>query len=157
MTRIKKHRQNLLPWNRRFEPWSNMMLKDFLSTDDFFNDDFFEEDSLMPAMNVKETTDDLIVEVAAPGFSKNDFEVTLDEDMLHVSAKKSKEDMDEDKDSGYTRKEFSYNAFRRSMKLPDAIDLKDTPKASYNHGILCITIKKTKEAKAVPTKTIEVA
>ncbi len=71
MSLIKKNKQRLFPWsNPTINPWDNTMLKSFLSTDDFFDDDFFEEDSLMPAMNVKETNDKLKVELAAPGFLK---------------------------------------------------------------------------------------
>ena len=150
MTLIKKNKQRLLPWG-------NMLLKDFLSTDDFFNDDFFEEDSLMPAMNVKETKDNFIVELAAPGFSKKDFDISLDENMLHVSANKSSEKIDEDKDAGYTRKEFSYNSFKRSLQIPKAINRDDEVKATYKHGILEVTLNKKEEAKRKPAKHIEVA
>lgn len=150
MTLVKKNKQRLFPWN-------NMMLKNLLGTD-VFNDDFFEEDSLMPAMNVKETKNNLIVELAAPGFSKNDFEITLDDNVLHVSATKSKEEIDEDEDSGYSRQEFSYNSFRRSVKLPNAIKDNDGDvKATYKHGILKISLKKKADTKEIHSKTIEVA
>ena len=158
MSLIKKNKQRLFPWsNPTINPWDNTMLKSFLSTDDFFNDDFFEEDSLMPAMNVKETKDKLKVELAAPGFSKKDFEVTLDEDILHISAEKKKEKSEEDKKTGYTRKEFSYNSFKRSLKLPVTINQDEEVKATYDNGILKIALNKLKEAKTIPTKTIEVA
>ena len=49
--------------NRLFPSWTNDGLKSFLSNDDFLNSDFFEEDSLMPAMNVKETEDDFEIEL----------------------------------------------------------------------------------------------
>ena len=133
------------------------MLKNFFNTEDIFNDDFFEEDSLMPAMNVKETKDKLNVELAAPGFSKKDFEVTLDENILHISAEKRKEKKEEDKETGYSRKEFSYNSFKRSLKLPVAINQNEKVKATYEDGILKIALNKIKETKAIPTKKIEVA
>ena len=84
---------SLIKFNNRNQlfPWNNNGLKNFLSTDEFFNDDFFEEDSLMPAMNVKEHNDDFEIEFAAPGFTKKDFEVTIDGDILHVNGEKSKE------------------------------------------------------------------
>ena len=150
MTLVKKNKQPLLPW-------SNMMLKNLLGDDDFFNDDFFEEDSLMPAMNVKETKKHFIVELAAPGFTKKDFEITMDEDILHVSANRSEEDLEEDKDSGYTKREFSYNSFRRSLKLPKAIKGDDDVKATYKNGILEVKLNKKEEAKELLSKKIEVA
>ena len=158
MSPIKKNKQRLFPWNSpMINPWSNTMLKSFFSADDFFNDDFFEEDSLMPAMNVQETKDLLKVELAAPGFSKKDFEVTLDEDVLHISAEKSKKEVEEDKETGYSRKEFSYNSFRRSLKLPVAINQEQKVKATYDNGILKIALKKVEEAKEDHTMKIEVA
>ncbi len=158
MSLIKKNKQRLFPWNSpMINPWSNTMLKSFFSADDFFNDDFFEEDSLMPAMNVQETKDQLKVELAAPGFSKKDFEVTLDEDVLHISAEKSKKEVEEDKETGYSRKEFSYNSFRRSLKLPVAINQEQKVKATYDNGILKIALKKVEEAKEDHTMKIEVA
>ena len=56
---------SLIKFNNRkslFPSWSNDNLKSFLSNDDFFNNDFFEEDSLMPAMNVKEHDKDFEIE-----------------------------------------------------------------------------------------------
>lgn len=158
MSLIKKNKQRLFPWNSpMINPWNNSMLSSFFSADDFFNDDFFEEDSLMPAMNVKETKDKLKVELAAPGFSKKDFEVTLDDNILHVSAEKSKKEEEEDKETGYSRKEFSYNSFKRSLKLPVAINQDEKVRATYDNGILKIALNKIKEAKEIPTKKIEVA
>ena len=165
MSLIKTNKRRLFPWNspmispwdRMLSPWEGSMLKNFLSTDDFFNDDFFEEDSLMPAMNVRETDDKLNIELAAPGFSKKDFEVTLDEDGLHISAERSKKDEKKDKKTGYYRKEFSYNSFKRSLKLPVSVDQDEKVKATYENGILKIALNKKEEHKAVPVKTIEVA
>ncbi len=158
MSLIKKNKQRLFPWNSPMNnPWNNSMLNSFFSADDFFNDDFFEEDSLMPAMNVKETKNKLNIELAAPGFSKKDFEVTLDEDILHISAEKSKKEEEEDKETGYSRKEFSYNSFKRSLKLPVAINQDEKVRATYDNGILKIASNKIKEAKEILTKKIEVA
>ena len=85
MTLIKFNNRN------RLFPWDNG-LKSFLSNDNYLNDDFLDDDNLMPAMNVKEHQDDFEIEFAAPGFNKKDFNVTLEDDMLHVSAEKTKEE-----------------------------------------------------------------
>lgn len=139
--------------NRLF-PWSNEGLKNLLSSDSFFNDDFFEEDSLMPAMNIKEHEDDYEIEFAAPGFSKKDFEVTINNDILNVCGEKKKEE--EEKEEGYTRKEFSYNSFKRSLKLPDSVNTSQDVKATYKNGILKLNLLKKEEAKKAPKKVIEV-
>lgn len=148
MTLIRfNNRNRLFPWNDG--------LKNFLSTDEFFSDDFFDEDGLMPAMNVKEHDDDFEIEFAAPGFDKKDFEVTIENDMLHVSGEKSKKE--EEKEKGYTRREFSYNSFRRSLKLPASVNPKEDVKAVYKNGILKLKLLKKEEAKQLPKKVIEIA
>lgn len=164
MSLIKKNKRRfpwnrpiIDPWDKMVSPWDNTMFKNFLSTEDLFNDDFFEEDSLMPAMNVVETKDKLKVELAAPGFSKKDFEVTLDEDVLHISAEKKKESKEEDEETGYSRKEFSYNSFKRSLKLPVAINQNEEVRATYKDGILTVSLNKIEETRETPTKKIEVA
>ena len=84
MTFVKtNHRKRLFPWN------SNP-LQNFLGYDDFFNDDFFAEDSLLPAMNVKENEGNFKIEFAAPGFSKKDFDISIDNNILNVSGENIK-------------------------------------------------------------------
>ncbi len=139
--------------NRLF-PWNNSGLKDFLSSDDFFNDDFFIEDGIMPAMNVIEHKKDFEIEFAAPGFSKKDFEVTLDENVLKVCGEKSNEMVEEEDD--YTRHEFSYNSFKRSLRLPNSVDNEAEVKATYKNGILKLHLLKQEEIKETPKKLIEV-
>ncbi|WP_296381511.1 Hsp20/alpha crystallin family protein [Winogradskyella sp.] len=140
--------------NRLFPSWNNESLKSFLSSDDFFNNDFFEEDSLMPAMNVKEHDEDFEIEFAAPGFSKKDFEVTIDDNILNVCGEKKHEV--EEKEEDYTRKEFSYNSFRRSLTLPKSVSTDQEVKATYKNGILKLNLHKKEEAKEQPKKVIEV-
>jgi HSP20 family protein len=140
--------------NRLFPSWNNDSLKSFLSSDNFFNNDFFEEDSLMPAMNVKEHNDDFEIEFAAPGFSKKDFEVTINDNILNVYGEKKKES--EENEEEYTRKEFSYNSFRRSLSLPKTVNTDQDVKATYKNGILKLNLQKKEEAKEQPKKVIEV-
>jgi HSP20 family protein len=135
-------------------PWNTSALTNFLNADDFFNDDFFAKDSLMPAMNVIEHDDDFKIELAAPGFEKKDFDVTIDDAGLHISAEKT--DKVEEKEEGYLRKEFSYNSFKRSMRLPESINLDKKIKAVYKDGILKFNLLKKEEAKVLPKKVIEI-
>lgn len=148
---------SLIKFNRRnrlFPSWTSEGLKNFLSSDDFFSNDFFEEDSLMPAMNVKEHEKDFEIEFAAPGFSKKDFDVTIDDNILNVCGKKQEETEEQDED--YTRKEFSYNSFKRSLSLPKSVNAKKDVKATYKNGILKLNLQKKEEAKEHPKKVIEV-
>lgn len=172
-TLTKRRRRNeLSPFeNRLLTPWSNSFLRplssrlfrtDFddlnnlLRFDDVFKDDFFEDDSLMPAMNIKEHKEDFEIELAVPGFNKKDFEVDIEEDVLHVSGEREIEN--EEKENNYSRKEFSYKSFKRSMMLPPSVDLDQDVKASYKNGILKVKLLKKEEVieKEHPKKVIEV-
>lgn len=147
---------SLIKFNNRNKlfPWDNGGLKNFLSSDTFFNDDFFIEDSMMPAMNIIEHESDFDIELAAPGFSKKDFEVAINGDILNISAEKSHEE--EEKEEGYTCKEFSYNTFKRSLKLPNYVNKEKDVKATYKNGILKLHLLKNEEFKKTPKKLIEV-
>jgi len=140
--------------NRLFPSWNNEGLKNFLSNDDFFNNDFFDEDGLMPAMNVKEHDNDFEIEFAAPGFTKKDFEVTIDDNVLNVCGEKKEEK--EEKKEDYTRKEFNYNSFKRSLNLPKTVNTDQDVKATYKNGILKLNLLKKEEAKGQAKKVIEV-
>lgn len=140
--------------DRLFPAWNNDRLKSFLSNDNFFNTDFLEEDSLMPAMNVKEHNEDFEIEFAAPGFSKKDFEVTIDDNILNVCGEKKKET--EEKEEDYTRKEFSYNSFKRSLSLPKTVNTDQDIKATYKNGILKLNLQKKEESKEQLKKVIKV-
>ena len=105
-------------------------------------------------MNIKETGNDYEIELAAPGFDKKDFKVTVENGCLNISAEKS--DSKEEKDANYTRREFSHNSFERSLQLPDSIK-DDTINAKYNDGILRFKLAKKEEAKKKKPKVIEVS
>ncbi|OYX23617.1 Hsp20/alpha crystallin family protein [Confluentibacter lentus] len=148
MTLVKFNNRN------RLFPWNNGGLRSLLDYDPFINDDLLDEDSFMPAMNVKEHDKDFEIEFAAPGFSKKDFDISIDGDILHVCGEKSMEK--EEKDDDYTRKEFSYNSFKRSLKLPENVNADKKVKASYNDGILKLNLLKKEESKTTPKKKIEI-
>jgi len=125
--------------------------------DDFFTRDLFdwsktEGNGLVPRVNIKETDDGFAVEIAAPGMKKEDFHVELDNDMLTVSSESS-ENREEEK-SNYTRKEFSYHAFRRSFYLP-TVDAEQI-NGKYTDGILSLWIPKKEEAKKKPARMISI-
>lgn len=145
---------SLVKLNRRRFPWINDGVPSWLDADEFFADDFFQTERNVPAMNVKENKTNFEIELAVPGFSKKEIEVVLENDLLKVSAKKS-EEKKEDKE-GYSRKEFSYNQFERSLQLPNTIDPATGVKAVYNNGILKLELLKKKETKVTPKKLIQV-
>ncbi|PTX58942.1 heat shock protein Hsp20 [Kordia periserrulae] len=108
----------------------------------------------IPAVNIKETEDDFSLEVAAPGKTKEDFQLSLDHDVLTISTEDKKEETT--KEDNYTRREFSYAAFQRSFKLPQAVN-KEEINATYTNGILHVTLPKREEDKVKPKRLIEIS
>jgi HSP20 family protein len=126
-------------------PWKN-----FLDIENFFDRSLIK--TTYPAINVSEDDKNIMVEVVAPGFKKDDFKLNCEEDILTISAEARAEYKNEDKE--YSRREYNYNSFTRSFNLPDNVN-KDKIAAHYSDGILNLTIPKT-ESKAKITKTIPI-
>ena len=129
--------------------------------DELFKDEFdnvkntdFNKGNTSPKVNIKETTDAFILEMAVPGFNKSDFVIDLENETLSISTEIKTEES-ETKDD-YTRKEFGYASFKRSFILPDTVD-GDKIEAAYTDGILGITIPKREEAKPKPARSIEIS
>ena len=131
--------------------------------DDFFGKDWLDSTmanwrtsgSTLPAVNVQETNDEYMIDVAAPGMKRNDFKIELDNDVLTISSQR--EDSHEEKDGNYSRREFSYQSFQRSFSLPQNKMKGDQIKAKYIDGILHITIPKAEEATRKPAKQIAIS
>ncbi|GAB3662654.1 Hsp20/alpha crystallin family protein [Echinicola sediminis] len=129
--------------------------------DDFFNRDIFNwhnenfsKRGTLPDVNVRETNDSFMLEVAAPGMEKKDFKVELENNMLIVSAEQT--DQEEKTTDDYVRKEFNYHSFRRSFSLPQDMVIGDKIEAKYDNGILYISIPKSERAKVKPARRIHV-
>jgi len=110
----------------------------------------------IPAVNIQETEDNFIVEVAAPGKSREDFQIELDNDMLTISSEDRRENEVQENNGKYTRKEFSYSTFKRSFSLPESVD-NEKIGASYKNGVLEINLPKREEAKTQPKRMIEIS
>ena len=126
---------------------------------DFFDNDWMvKANATAPAINVIESDKDYKVEVAAPGMTKNDFNIHLSEDNeLVISMEKKNETKEEDKENKkYPRREFSYTQFQQALVLPDDVD-KDKINANVSDGVLTIELpKRTPEEKAKVNRVIEI-
>ncbi len=113
---------------------------------DFFDNEWLERaNTTAPAINVIESDQSFKVEVAAPGMTKDDFNIRLDEDAnLVIAMEKKKENKEEKKEGKYLRREFSYAKFQQTMVLPDNVD-KDKITAKVEQGVLSIEIPKLSE------------
>ena len=103
---------------RRTQSWLPSIFNDF-----FDNDWMVKANATAPAINVFETEKEYKVELAAPGMTKEDFNVRIDEDNnLVISMEKKTENKEEKKEGRYLRREFSYSKFQQTMILPDNVD-----------------------------------
>jgi HSP20 family protein len=119
------------------DPW-----RDFLSLESFFDRNLSNRSSL-PAVNVSEDEKGYEIEVAAPGFNKEDLKINVEDDILTISAESKKEFKENGNGRQYSRREYSYSAFTRSFSLPDnAKD--DSITADYKDGILTLHVPKSK-------------
>ncbi len=125
---------------------------------DFFDNEWMEKtNATAPAINVVETENDYRVELAAPGMTKDDFNVHLDEEgNLVISMERKEEKKEDKKNEHYLRREFSYSKFQQTMILPDDVD-KDKIAAHVEHGVLSVDLPKLpKQAPCACHRTIEV-
>lgn len=124
---------------------------------DFFDTDFMPRVSATaPAINVKESEKDYTVELAAPGLTKDDFNVNIDNDgNLHIKIENKSNKKDEDKKSHYLRREFSYSKYEQTLLLPDDVE-KDKIAASVNHGVLTVELPKLVKAEEKKARQIEI-
>ena len=140
---------------------------DWLSN--FFDDTLFNTEVMSrmnataPAINIKETDKNYIMEVAAPGLKKEWVRVNIDNDgNLNIAIENKMEHKEENRDNHksrhihYLRREFAYGNYEQSYTLPDDVD-RDKISASVANGILTITIPKTTpEQEAKVMRNIEV-
>ncbi len=110
--------------------------------------------SSMPSANIVEEKEKFIIELAAPGLEKEDFKINVEEKILSISVEK--EDVKEDENSKYSKREFSYSTFNRSFNLPDSIHI-DKIEAEYKKGILSVHLPKKEEAIVKPAREIKIS
>ena len=111
----------------------------------------------LPAVNVRETDHAYELDVAAPGMTKNDFKIELDNNVLIISAEKESKKEDKDKEGNYSRREFNYQSFVRTFSLPERLVKGDAIAANYKDGILHVSIPKTEEGKHKNVKQIAIS
>ncbi len=140
----------LVQFNRRLPIMDRMFPELSDITENMMTEDLFQRENWMPSINVMERKNDFQIEVAAPGFTKKDFEVSISDDVLTISAESKQEK--EEKEENYSRREFYHNSFTRTFTLPKSLDLKKEIKANYNNGILSIHLEKMEDSKGLERK-----
>lgn len=141
----------MTPMMRRNAAWLPSVFNDLFDTD------FMPKaNATAPAINVKETDKSYTVELAAPGMTKSDFNVHInDEGNLIIKMEKKQENKEEDKSARYLRREFSYTKFEQTLILPDDVK-KDAIAARVENGVLTVELPKIVEEKAKVSRQIEI-
>lgn len=125
--------------------------------DDFFRPFFADRQADIAngvAVNIAETPEEFIIEVAAPGLAKEDFKIFLEKDLLKI--KVEKEATEAENKPTYHRKEFSYQRFERAFKLPKSVNQEGIA-AKYENGLLLLTLPKQVEAQDKGAKEISIS
>ena len=97
-----------------------------------------------PALDVYEEQDHFIVKAELPGLKKEDIEVSYHDGGLSISGERKSETKHED--AGVYRAERFFGRFQRTVTLPTPVAV-DKARASYQDGVLTVTLPKTEEAK----------
>jgi len=108
-----------------------------------------KEEEFLPALDLSETENELVVKCEIPGMERKDIDISLSDSTLTIKGEKKQER--EEKKADYHLVERSYGSFTRSVQLPKEIR-SDKISASYKNGILTVTLSKSEEAKKKEVK-----
>lgn len=126
--------------------WSNILDQDF-----FGMPSYEHAAHTLPKVNIIEDDNGYKIELAVPGFEKNDFNIEIDDDVLSISLDKEIDI----KTTTYNKREFNFGSFKRAFNLPESANSANIS-AQYKSGILMIEIPKKEEAKPIPSRMIKV-
>ena len=141
--------QDITSWT----PWREMMnMRD--TVDRLFDDSHVSlsrpQDMKYPAINVRQTLKEVIVEADVPGMKEDEIEIEIAE--IAVSIRGERKHAKEIKKEDYYHREVSYGSFTRTVSLPAEVDASSTD-AKLEQGTLIVTLSK-KEPKA--SRTIKI-
>ena len=129
--------------------WLPEVFNDF-----FYNNNMPKANATAPAINVLENENEYIVELAAPGLRKEDFDISINNDVdLGINMEKKNEVKDEK--AHYLRREFAYSKYEQTLILPDDVN-KDEVGARMSDGVLNITLPKLNKTVQKVARQIEV-
>ena len=143
----------LSKWDNAFSSSFSSMVENLIGRNFDNIMDSMSKGTVVPAVNVVENKDNYIVEVAAPGFKKEDFKINITDNLLTISSER--EAKKEKSTKKYTRKEYEFSSFSRAFSLPEDVDADDIH-ASYENGELSIKIKR-KETKNSKKKEVKIS
>ncbi len=127
--------------NRPFGNLFNDLLNELPVTARSFGQELFA----FPQTNIHETPEAYHLELNAPGRSKEDFKIEVEQGLLTISFEKKEENTESD---GYKtiRREFEFKSFKRSFSIDDKVDVNGI-EAKYENGVLKLLLPKKEESK----------
>ena len=128
--------------NRPFGNLFNDFLNEFPASARSFGQELFA----FPQTNIHETPDAYHLELNAPGRTKEDFKIQVEQGLLTISFEKKAETTQSD-DYKTVRREFEFKSFKRSFSVDDKVDV-DGIQAKYENGLLKLLIPKKEQEKA---------
>ena len=123
---------------------------------DWLNSNYSPTNTSLPAVNIQEDDNNFLIEVAAPGMKKDDFNIKYDNGYLTISSEKKEEKKDE-QEGRYSRREFNYQSFQRTFNVPEEMVDSNKINAKYSDGILHISLPKVEAAKVKPAREIKIS
>ena len=129
--------------------WLPEVFNDF-----FYNNNMPKTNATAPAINVLENENEYIVELAAPGLRKEDFDISINNDGDLVIKMEKKNEVKDEK-AHYLRREFAYSKYEQTLILPDDVN-KDEVGARMSDGVLNITLPKLNKTVQKIARQIEV-
>jgi HSP20 family protein len=130
------------------------MVINSLFNDEILRPTYGARHTAKPALNILENENSYGIELAAPGFEKQDFEIAIENNQLIISAEKSEEKKEES--ITYTLREFVATSFKRKFTLPENQVNEDAIEANYENGVLKVLLPKREEAKPKAPKQIAI-
>ncbi|MGI6291704.1 MAG: Hsp20/alpha crystallin family protein [Bacteroidales bacterium] len=127
--------------------------------DDFFGrnlvDHFFSDEAKAncPTANIIENEKDFQIELAIPGYKKDNFSVEINKNILTIKGEVSQEE--EESKKQYTRREHCFSSFERHFTLPETINAEKID-AAYDSGMLLITLPKKEQKELETSKVIKI-
>lgn len=138
---------NLLP---SLPSWFDDMLGKGVGAEFMSN---FNTGITLPAVNVIDSDNEFVVDMAVPGLKKSDFDIQIDNNILSIGVESKTEH--QENSENYTRREFGYSSFKRTFAIPESVN-SDKIAADYSDGILKLHLPKKEEAKKKPLKKIKI-
>src|SRR6266436_5688222 len=111
----------------------------------FFNDEGIERGAWSPNVDIFENKDQIVIEAELPGMNREDFDLSVENNVLTLYCERRFEKKDEG--DNYHRVERSYGSFSRSFTLPQSVSAEGA-NAEFRNGVLRVSLPKREEVKA---------